>query len=113
MLSIQLSIFFVNLGFNVTGSNLKSSFGSVEVTEEASHVPGFQHLQFLMVHHVEIPEAYFLLLSMMLGLFPSPLPTTVKVIFSVVLGHDYSQFLVTNFKLCHLLLQLFSNYRTL
>ncbi|GFY11605.1 WD repeat and FYVE domain-containing protein 3 [Trichonephila clavipes] len=68
------------LGFNVSGSNMKS-LGSVDVTEEASHVPGFQHLQFLMVHHVEIPEAYFLLLSILLGLFPAPLPPTVKLKF--------------------------------
>ncbi|GFQ88429.1 WD repeat and FYVE domain-containing protein 3 [Trichonephila clavata] len=71
------------LGFNVSGSNMKS-LGSVDVTEEASHVPGFQHLQFLMVHHVEIPEAYFLLLSILLGLFPAPLPPTVKLIMDSV-----------------------------
>ncbi|XP_042903173.1 WD repeat and FYVE domain-containing protein 3 isoform X2 [Parasteatoda tepidariorum] len=73
----------VALGFNMSGSNPKS-FGSVDVTDEAAHVPGFQHLQYLMVHHVEIPEVYFLLLSIMLGLFPSALPPTVTLTMDVI-----------------------------
>ncbi|GIX85506.1 WD repeat and FYVE domain-containing protein 3 [Caerostris extrusa] len=48
--------------------------------EEASHVPGFQHLQFLMVFHVEIPEAYFLIIIINFSWpFPAPLPSTVKL----------------------------------
>ncbi|KFM56661.1 WD repeat and FYVE domain-containing protein 3, partial [Stegodyphus mimosarum] len=71
------------LGFNVSESNPKS-FGSTDVSEEACHVPGFQHLQFLLVHHVEIPEAYYLLLSILLGLFPSALPAKAKLTMDAV-----------------------------
>lgn len=77
-----------SVGFNVTGSNHKS-FGSVDVSDDHSHVPGFYHLQLLLVHHVEIPEVYYLLLTTLLGLIPSALPSKVKVSENILMSWNF------------------------
>ena len=43
---------------------------------ELFQVPGFQHLNWLMPHHVAIPEVYFLLAAILLGRPVKDLPSS-------------------------------------
>lgn len=88
----------VVIGFNMSSANNKNIINNREIHSEACQVPGFQHLQFLIVHHVHIIEVYFLLLSILLGIPPPRIPNNPKLsldsIWSYLFGGPTGQ--VTN-----------------
>lgn len=56
------------------------------------HVPGFQHLGWLLPQHVDlVPELYFLFIALMMGQPVKLLPTDSKVILKV----QYSIFTIS------------------
>ncbi|UYV62149.1 WDFY3 [Cordylochernes scorpioides] len=70
----------VLLGFNMgTTATSKGSWSNREIRTEAFQLPGFQHLQWLMKHHIHIPESYYLMLAVLLG-YPMPMvPSTPQI----------------------------------
>ncbi|XP_018577977.1 WD repeat and FYVE domain-containing protein 3 [Anoplophora glabripennis] len=49
-----------------------------DIKAEALHIPGFQYLNWLLPHHLEIPEIYFLLTALMMGQPAKLLPSEIK-----------------------------------
>lgn len=58
--------------------NSSTTMHSGEQKSEVLHVPGFQHLSWLMPAHLEIPEVYFLLTALMMGQPVRLLPADTK-----------------------------------
>ena len=50
------------------------SLGLTKIRNDIFQVPGFQHLNWLMPHHVQIPQVYFLLMGILLGRSVKALP---------------------------------------
>lgn len=51
-----------------------------EIKPSGLHVPGFQHLGWLLPQHIDlVPELYFLFISLMMGQPVKLLPTDSKV----------------------------------
>lgn len=61
----------------VLGYQLNSMHGN-DSKSEALHIPGFQHLGWLLPSHLEIPEVYFLLTALMMGQPVKLLPGDTK-----------------------------------
>lgn len=53
--------------------------GPREVKSEVLHVPGFQHLGWLLPQHIDVPEIYFLLMALMMGQPVKLLPADSKL----------------------------------
>lgn len=49
-----------------------------DIKAEALHIPGFQYLNWLLPHHLEIPEIYFLITALMMGQPAKLLPSEIK-----------------------------------
>lgn len=61
----------------VLGCQINNLHGN-ESKSETLHVPGFQHLGWLLPSHLEIPEVYFLLTALMMGQPVKLLPADTK-----------------------------------
>ncbi|KAJ8919114.1 hypothetical protein NQ315_012099 [Exocentrus adspersus] len=62
----------------ILGYQLNSNQSS-DIKAEALHIPGFQYLNWLLPHHLEIPEVYFLLTALMMGQPAKLLPYETKL----------------------------------
>lgn len=49
-----------------------------DIKSEALQIPGFQYLSWLLPHHLEVSELYFLLTALMMGQPAKLLPTETK-----------------------------------
>jgi hypothetical protein len=62
------------------GCHQQTSTG--EIKPSGLHVPGFQHLGWLLPQHIDlVPELYFLFIALMMGQPVKLLPTDSKVIY--------------------------------
>lgn len=49
-----------------------------DIKSDALQIPGFQYLSWLLPHHLDVPELYFLLTALMMGQPAKLLPTEIK-----------------------------------
>lgn len=70
---------YTSINYNIhVGCHQQMSTG--EIKPSGLHVPGFQHLGWLLPQHIDlVPELYFLFIALMMGQPVKLLPTDSKV----------------------------------
>lgn len=70
-------LFFIPKGFNV-GKGSKHNQNR-EIIVEASRLPGFTMLQWLLRQHTDVPEVYLMMLALTLGKSVNDIPPNFEV----------------------------------